>query len=301
MLAWLQLTRLPTIFTAIADTLMAIVVVRGETVPLPQSVAVVIATISLYWAGMILNDYCDREIDAEERPSRPIPSGRIAAPVARNAAIGLFVVGIGGAGTASWMMGTVWCVLLATLLTAAIVAYDTWLKHTPWGPVGMGSCRALNVLMAMTGVTNFTELSQVPGLIPLGLLVYIAGVTLLARDEAARPRRLPLVLATFIAMAGIGLLAWSRPVSPTPISFHLTTIGWVLLWITVALFTLRRFVAAIVQPRPATVIGAVKHALLSLILIDAALALSAGGPYWACAILALMAPAMLLSQSIRMT
>ena len=28
-------------------------------------------------AGMALNDYADREIDAVERPGRPIPSGRV--------------------------------------------------------------------------------------------------------------------------------------------------------------------------------------------------------------------------------
>ena len=32
----------------------------------------------LYWAGMAANDWADRELDAVERPERPIPSGRVA-------------------------------------------------------------------------------------------------------------------------------------------------------------------------------------------------------------------------------
>ena len=37
-----------------------------------------VASVSLYWAGMALNDWADRELDAVERPERPIPSGRVA-------------------------------------------------------------------------------------------------------------------------------------------------------------------------------------------------------------------------------
>ena len=301
MLAWLQLVRLPTVFTAVADTLMAVVVVSGAAVPATGTVAVLFATIGLYWAGMVLNDYFDREVDARERPTRPLPSGRVSPNAALVFAIVLCAIGIAAAATASWQIGNAWCVVLATLLTATIVAYNSWLKHTPHGPWVMGACRALNVLMVMTGVTTFADPSQVPWLIPLGLLGYIAGVTLFARDEAGTPQRGPLIVAALIAAAGLFVLAWSRPQPPAPLPFTLTTPRYAMLWVVVALFAARRFVAAILQPSQRTVVSAVKHALLSLILIDGALALSAGGPYWAFAILALMAPAMLLSQWIRMT
>ncbi|MEM6507736.1 MAG: UbiA family prenyltransferase [Planctomycetota bacterium] len=45
----------------------------------------------LYCGGMVLNDYWDREIDAKERPGRPIPSGRVSPAQARNFAIGMIV------------------------------------------------------------------------------------------------------------------------------------------------------------------------------------------------------------------
>ena len=42
------------------------------------------ASSCLYLAGMALNDYADREVDAVERPARPIPSGRVS-PGSRSA------------------------------------------------------------------------------------------------------------------------------------------------------------------------------------------------------------------------
>src|SRR2546423_13726008 len=40
-----------------------------------RSVALSASAVCLYWAGMALNDYADRELDRTERPERPIPSG----------------------------------------------------------------------------------------------------------------------------------------------------------------------------------------------------------------------------------
>jgi hypothetical protein len=41
-----------------------------------RTVGLAAASVCLYWAGMSANDWADREIDAKERPERPIPSGR---------------------------------------------------------------------------------------------------------------------------------------------------------------------------------------------------------------------------------
>ena len=43
------------------------------------------ASVCLYWAGMAANDWADRELDAVERPERPIPSGRVS-PARRRSA-----------------------------------------------------------------------------------------------------------------------------------------------------------------------------------------------------------------------
>ena len=75
--------------------------------------------------------------------------------------------------------------LLALLLTAAIFLYDAWLKHTVVGPVGMGACRFLNVLLGMSPAAPDVLWSR--GLylaVVVGL--YIVGVTWLARNRGAR-------------------------------------------------------------------------------------------------------------------
>ncbi|MEV6706402.1 4-hydroxybenzoate polyprenyltransferase, partial [Micromonospora wenchangensis] len=42
----------------------------------PRTAGLAGASVLLYWAGMAANDWADRGLDAEERPERPIPSGR---------------------------------------------------------------------------------------------------------------------------------------------------------------------------------------------------------------------------------
>jgi 4-hydroxybenzoate polyprenyltransferase len=47
------------------------------------------ASVCLYWAGMAANGWPDRELDATERPERPIPSGRVTPNQALGVAVGL--------------------------------------------------------------------------------------------------------------------------------------------------------------------------------------------------------------------
>ena len=53
------------------------------------------------WPGMVLNDVFDAELDARERPRRPIPSGRIARATAARLGFGLLGLGI----AAGWIAG----------------------------------------------------------------------------------------------------------------------------------------------------------------------------------------------------
>ena len=72
----------------------------------------------------------------------------------------------------------------AFLLVAAILLYDAWLKRTWLGPIAMGTCRFLNVLLGLTAADSYSlpwaarvYLASVVGL-------YIVGVTWFARTEA---------------------------------------------------------------------------------------------------------------------
>src|SRR5438128_2462814 len=93
--------RLPAVFTAIADVMMGYLVTQGGFQP-PWVVALLIAASSLiYLAGMVLNDVHDVDVDAIERPQRPIPSGRVSLVSAKRFGWGMLVSGV----IAAWLVG----------------------------------------------------------------------------------------------------------------------------------------------------------------------------------------------------
>jgi 4-hydroxybenzoate polyprenyltransferase len=101
------------------------------------------ASVCLYWGGMAANDWADRELDAKERPERPIPSGRISPATAFAVAAGLTAAGVAIAGLAGGRRA----LAVAAPLAGAVWAYDLKLKHTPAGPAAMAACRGLDVLL----------------------------------------------------------------------------------------------------------------------------------------------------------
>ncbi|MFP6701578.1 MAG: UbiA family prenyltransferase, partial [Planctomycetaceae bacterium] len=87
LLTILQLLRLPTVFTALADILLGSLLVGP---PDPESAAthlntlilLLVASAGLYLSGMVFNDVFDRHRDLLQRPGRPLPSGRVSLKVA---------------------------------------------------------------------------------------------------------------------------------------------------------------------------------------------------------------------------
>jgi 4-hydroxybenzoate polyprenyltransferase len=301
-----QLVRLPNVFTAIADVMMGYLISRGGYEPWQWFGLMVATTVALYWAGMVLNDVYDVETDRRERPDRPIPSGRIELGAARRIGFGLLGAGVALAGMASARAGTTRPILWAALLVMCIMLYDRRAKSTPLGPLVMGMCRAVNVLLGMS-----LAIEPVSGMlrpwhpyewwISAGIGAYTAGVTWLARNEADTSARSGLIggLAVMVgALALIGSLpAWTEfPMSPA-----IRPQGWYLFWMLLALVIARRCVLAILQPTPDRVQAAVKNSILSLIVINAGITLGVCGMFWGCAVLLLLAPALLLGKWIYST
>ncbi|MEU8568496.1 SCO3242 family prenyltransferase [Streptomyces pathocidini] len=100
------------------------------------------ASLCLYEAGMALNDWADRDIDAVERPHRPLPSGRVAPAAALAAAGGLTAAALALASAAGRP-----ALATATALAGTVWAYDLALKNTPAGPLSMAAARALDLLL----------------------------------------------------------------------------------------------------------------------------------------------------------
>lgn len=173
--AYLQLMRLPNVFTAIADIVAGYVIVRGLAVRIAELGALVLATSGIYAAGCVLNDFCDREVDARERPSRPLPSGMVSGREALALTFFLFASGIFGA----YLAGPD-SFFLALAIVLFVIVYDTRSKrHDIAGPLNMAACRAGNLLLGMSPALALS----LPFLFPLVSFCYIFLVTMFSRLE----------------------------------------------------------------------------------------------------------------------
>ena len=257
------------------------------------------ASMLLYAAGVVLNDVADVEVDRQGRPERPIPSGRIALATARRAGWLLLIAGTALPWIVAWRAGQVRPGLVGTLLAAAIVLYDLGLKRTPLGPLAMGGCRMLNVLLGMSLVAG--PLHGEHFLVAGGIGLYIVGVSWLARNETAVGDRRQLFAGTLLMMAGIGLLGCLPLVLP-PDLLMIPPERWYLLLGLLGMWIGWRCVYAVIDPATRHVRVAVTYGIMSLVVLDATACCAVRGVLpWAVAILALLAPAIVLGRRVQST
>lgn len=163
----------------------------------PRTAGLAAASVCLYWAGMAANDWADRELDAKERPERPIPSGRVAPDTAVRLAAGLTAAGVVLAG----LTGGRRALAVAVPLAGAVWAYDTVLKNTAAGPAAMAACRGLDVLLGAS--TGRLRRAVVPA---LTVAAHTYTVTALSRREVEGADAL-LPAATLTGTAAIAVAA----------------------------------------------------------------------------------------------
>jgi len=295
---YLQLVRLPNTFTAFADVLMGYLVTHGSANPWPPLVLLLASSGLIYSAGMALNDAYDVEQDRRERPQRPIPSGRVPLATAFRLGFGMLGAGVLCGMLAGLGARSIWPGVTAASVALLAWGYDAWLKRTPLGPLAMGGCRTLNVLLGMSLAESWSP----PLLLIAGALgVYVAGITWFARKEAAVSRRIQLGGATLVMATGLGALAalpWVDAQSAGPTVALATSAAerYPLLIAVLAFLILRRCFLAVLDPVPPRVQAAVKQAIFSLVVLDAAVTLAACGPLWATAVIVLLAPTLLLGR-----
>ncbi|MDL5511505.1 UbiA-like protein EboC [Arenibacter sp. M-2] len=134
----------------------------------------VLSSVFLYAAGVVLNDVFDHKLDKTERPERPIPSGLISVQSA--AIFGGVLLNLGV--LFSFLVGSV-SGMVAVALGLFILLYDGLGKHHSFfGPLNMGVCRGLNLLLGITFLGDFSH--WVYFIFPV---LYIAAITLISRGE----------------------------------------------------------------------------------------------------------------------
>jgi 4-hydroxybenzoate polyprenyltransferase len=294
MRAYLQLVRLPAVFTAMADIVLGYVLANGTLTPFSRFAALLGASSALYLAGMVFNDFFDRRIDAVERPKRPIPSGRVSPRAALFLGLALLAIGLSCAVAAGDR-----ALALSGVLVAFILAYDSLLKQTVVGPVAMGGCRFLNVLLGASGAT-LPAWADPTLAVASAMGIYVAGITWFARQEAGHSSRAQLAGASIVIHAGIAALLAAILAGRGSSDFDR--------WLPIALlaaimaFVDVRLTAAIRQPAGANVQAAVKRLLLAIILFDATMTYwASGNALLACGTLLLIVPAATLGRWIFIT
>lgn len=307
--AWGQLLRLPNLLTVpgdpLAGYLLAASVTAGTWIPFWHVLAAGAASLFLYAGGLVLNDLCDLKEDRRDRPDRPLPSGRI--PL-RSAWAGYALLTLGGlllASLASWVSLGV-----AVALLVVVALYNRFAKRLAVvGPLTMGLCRGLSVLLGAAAVTwakwerglillmfplqtGWKELLDLvlspiravagtltwpPVLVAAtGMTLYIAAVTQIARGET---RRRSLGAARFLP--AMILIAWfvvtDIVIGPRQITelvaFNVlaaAATGW-------AVYCALRLEGA---PEPPQVQRTVGRLIRGLLLIQAALAALVALPGW---------------------
>ena len=177
--AYLTLTRPANLVTAIADVLAGMAIAHYFLTPAPAAAPIgwlALATVGLYGGGVVFNDVFDAELDAVERPERPIPSGIVSKQAAALWGSILCAIGIAASFAVNATAG-----LLAIGITVASLVYDRFGKHHNWlGPVNMGLCRGLNLLLGVSIIPEQLQPYLWVGLVPVA---YIAAITMISRGE----------------------------------------------------------------------------------------------------------------------
>lgn len=296
----LKLIRLPNLFTAACNSLAGAFCAGVCFDRSFDLTLLAVSSMSLYAAGILLNDMFDLNEDRRERPERPLPAGKVSVRLAATLAIVLCLLGLLTAMWVSRMVGS-----LALILLAAIIAYDAGLKRTPAGPSAMGLCRALNLGMGLAVLPirpwGYAAMA--------GYLFYISGITYISRQETHTGQTKGLGMGFFLIVAGIvfvltGILLETNLhqdlFSPGKGKDFPALLSVFLLFILIKLIS-KAWQTAMRDPKPATIQNIVKTGIISFPLVDLSLTMSLAGMMQAGVILMLWMMARLTSRRLYTT
>lgn len=297
LIACLQLMRPANIVTSFADILVGFSIVMvseyylagGSNAHLWGMLALLLlSTAGLYGGGVVMNDVCDTELDKTERPERPIPSGRISKSHATMLGAILLIIGIVAAFFVSWVSG-----VIAIIITVLALVYDAFTKKLLWaGPFNMALCRAFNLLL---GVSMIAGMLSDYWLLFFIHLSYISAVTLISKGEVNGGDKKMLITAFILYIMAIFVVIM---LIFTP-HFHLVQALPFLAVLAYLIFS--SLIKALQTLEPMVVRRAVKFGILSLIVLDAAIAAGYAGWLYGLLMLLLLPLSMVLGKKFAVT
>lgn len=210
---WLTLLRLPNLLTVpgdpLAGALLAAAASEGRPVAWHTAAPVAGACLCLYAAGLLGNDYFDRDEDARMRSERPIPSGAVRPRTVLAAAIALTAAAI----VLSLPAGTAGIAAVGALSLAVWIYNAGAKRHALAGPVVMGSCRGLSLIAGVASQAPCALLAARPLLAVLGLTLLVTAITIISRRETDAAPRIGFKLAfppaaLLFTLVPLNLLRW---------------------------------------------------------------------------------------------
>lgn len=278
------------IVTAVSD-ILAGVAISGFLISQPDDyssvVWLILATIGLYGGGVVMNDVFDAKLDAVERPERPIPSGLISITEGMVLGLALLGAGIFFAFLVSKVSG-----VLALLIAIGALVYDKWGKHHAFlGPLNMGICRGLNLLLGISILSAHVGQLYYLAVVPI---IYIAAITMISQGEVHGGKKSTLFTAAalyLVAMVSIFYVALAHGQA-------ISTLIFICVWALMVILPLRK---ALRKPEGHMLGNAVKAGVLALILMNAAWASAFGVTYLALMIVLLLPLSILLAKVFAVT
>jgi 4-hydroxybenzoate polyprenyltransferase len=291
---YLQLIRLPNVFTTPSNILAGYFAAATTTTTAAEAdgvhlIALMVSSGLLYIAGIVLNDYFDIEIDKKERPSRPLPSGKISKGYALTIAIVALLI----ANIIALVVGPI-SLAISLALTLLIIAYDYQLKYSVLGPFAMGGTRSLNVIFGASPVLLYIDNHSVAivGAAAASLFFYVSSITILSKKEVGkeRPNSTLVILIVFgviLAIVPLGML----------LQFEWTFLLNLSIFAGVTIVTFRQYIAKEVP----SVQKAVRNMVISIIILDSVFVTGTAGLPYGLATLLLIAPVVVLAKKLYVT
>lgn len=295
---FLRLMRPANIVTAVTDILAGVAIAgyAAQSNLFQQSpssiVLLAFSTIGLYGGGVVFNDVFDAELDAVERPERPIPSGLISRKSATVLALFLLIIGIVAAVFAHPNTFFSTSFLLACAIAIVSIVYDKWVKHhNLLGPFNMGLCRGLNLLLGMSIISGALQQYWPLMFVPI---IYIAAITAISRGEVhgGNQHTLKLAFAFYaIVIGSIGTIAF----------FNNTLLYAIPFLVLFAVLIFSPLLKAAQKPEGLRIGKAVKAGVLALIVMNASWAAAFGAVTLAVGVLLLLPLSLLLAKAFAVT
>ena len=174
--SFFQLIRLPAGCSVISNVLVAYILATHGKINFIELSFLLIASLCLYFGGMVLNDCFDYSEDCLERPERPLPSQQINLKTAWLIGYCLLLMGCLSAALVNQQV-----LVISIILVFLILMYDSNVLP-PWlSAITMGLCRYTNWLMALAVM----PLTMSIILIPIPILFYVIALTRLSQVETS--------------------------------------------------------------------------------------------------------------------